>query len=315
MEKAIHRYRQGSKIGTLSTKKRPSTGIGWIIIPSDIDREEYIRRVYSTGYCMIISDFNDPIRDVAVPEHLIRNIKFPVLAEERGSLVSWMSIAKSDQVILMGILQAPAGSSPYKEGTTIDEVDSADTRISKVLSIKDKSYTISIISDESGEGGFEVKAQGGDKTTSMAFNIDGTASIKSDDKLTIFAENEITVKMASKEDEISTLSMTKEGVLAYLDRYGNSLQIGENGWTYEDEFGNRQTIGEGSFQMTDDFGNDFDMNAGGFHLENEMENFITLMNDTLKMYMQTKTIDGKVLDPLSIQTAVDLIRRFNTLFN
>ena len=281
MQKAIHKYRESSKSRPLASNNRPPAGIGWVIVPSDMDREEYIRRVYNTGYCMVISDFNDPIRDVAVPEHLIRSIKFPVVLGERGSLVSWISIPKSDQVILMGILQEPAESSPYEEGTLIDQVGNSDARVVRAMSTKDKSYTIAVTSDERGEGGVEMKTTGAGKTASITLNLDGTSHIKADDKLTIFAENELNIKISSKEGEVSTLTLTNDGVLKYLDRYKNDLTISE----------------------------------GGFHIANTEENLIKLINDLLKMYMQTKTIDGKVLDPASINEAVDLIRRFNTLIN
>ena len=315
MIKAVYKYKRGSEQKTLSPNGRPPSGMGWLIIPSDLDREEYVRRVYETGYCMIITDHNHPLREVAIPEHILRNLKFPATPDDRGSLVSWVAVPKTEQVVMIGILQPPGSSSPYKEGTLVEEIDSTDTRVSRLMSIKDKSYNIAITSDEGDQGGFSVKVQGPERTTSMTFNLDGTASIKSDQSLEIFAEEEMKLQMASKEDEISTLTLSKEGVLAYLDRYGNDLKITEDGYTYQDEFGNRLTITEGSYQFTDDAGNDFDMNTAGFHLENNFESFITLMNDTLKMYMQTKTIDGKVLDPASVLTAVDLIRRFNTLFN
>jgi hypothetical protein len=298
LKKAIHKYKETGKILNLSPEGRPSSGTGWIIIPVDIDRSEYIRKVYETGYCMILTDANYPLREVAIPKHIIRELIFPVRAEDRGSLISWVSTPKYDQVIIFGILQEPAGSSPYREGSLVDELDSDDTRVSRVMSIKDKSYTVSIISDEQDKGGFGVKVQGGDKTTSISFNLDGSADIKSDDILNIFAENELNIKIASKEDEISTLALTKAGILTYVDRYENEM-----------------TIKDGGFVWADAAGNDFTINEAGFHIKNSSEDLRQLIIDLLKMYIQTKTIDQKPLSPDSILTATDLIRRFSTLIN
>ena len=261
--------------------KRESSGMGWIIIPSDIDRDEYIKGVYSTGYCMMITDHNHPVREVALPYHIIREVEFPAAAAERGSLVSWMSVPKTQQLVIVGILQAPGKSSPYKERTGVEEQKNKSTRVARVMSADDKSYTISVTSGEEDEGGFAVKIQGPEKTTSISFNLDGKASIKSDDTLDIFSENEINIKVGSKEAEISTLQISKAGVLTYADRYGN----------------------------------DFTINPLGFHVKNKNEDLKTLIIDLLKMYMMTKTIDGKPLDPTSMQAAVDLIRRFSTLIN
>tara|TARA_R110000772_G_C13310332_1_gene440682 strand:- start:76765 stop:77664 length:900 start_codon:yes stop_codon:yes gene_type:complete len=298
LKKAIHRYKENGKILNLSPEGRPSSGTGWIIIPVDIDRGEYIRKVYETGYCMIVTDANYPLREVAIPKHIIRELLFPLQTGDRGSLVSWVSTPKYDQVIIFGILQEPAGSSPYREGSLVDELDSSDTRVSRVMSIKDKSYTVSIISDEQDKGGFGVKVQGGDKTTSISFNLDGTADIKSDDILNIFSENEFNIKIASKEDEISTLKLTKAGILTYVDRYANEM-----------------TIKDGGFVWADAAGNDFTINSTGYHMKNNSESLITLMIDLLKMYMQTTVIDGKPLSPTSMNEALDLIRRFSTLIN
>lgn len=279
--KAVFRYRETGKVVPLSKEKRASSGMGWVIIPSDIDREDYIKGVYSTGYCMIITDNNHPVREVALPDHIIHSIRFPASPEERGSLVAWVSIPKTQQLVVVGVLQEPAKSSPYRERMDVVERRNKVAKVTRVISADDKSYTISVSSTEQDAGGFGIKIQGPEKTTSISFNLDGTASIKSDDALNIFAENTITVKMGSKEDEISTLTVSKEGTLTYLDRYQNDLQINEQ----------------------------------GFHIENSNESLITLFQDLLQMYMQTKTIDNKPLHPDSMQAAVDLMKRFPTLFN
>ena len=49
---------------------RHPIGVGYIIIPHDVDRDDYIKYVYQTGECMVITNTGEVIKDAKIPDHV-----------------------------------------------------------------------------------------------------------------------------------------------------------------------------------------------------------------------------------------------------
>ena len=59
--------------------------IGTVVIPRDVEREDYIKTFYNTGKLFIVMGGGEAYKDVAVSKHLIEHIVFPQSKLEKGS--------------------------------------------------------------------------------------------------------------------------------------------------------------------------------------------------------------------------------------
>lgn len=281
IKKPIERISEHGKLINQSGETRDTAGFGHIIIPVDLDREVYIRRVYDSGKCMIVSTFDDPIRNVVIPKHLIQELVFPLNPSDRGSLISWINIPRINQLLITGILIEEDETNPYKENTHSKTYSYKDYIVSDNISTENNSRTITVKDEQSEVGKLTFQAIGRDKLSRITINADGTINLSVDDLLSLLIENRLNIQLGSEENKITTLSIVTDDKFNYTDNFGNILEV----------------------------------NQLGFSIKNNNESFIKLIIDLLKMYIKTKTIDGKPLDPKSLTEATTLITRFNTLFN
>lgn len=81
-----------------------NAGEGRIIIPSNTEREDYIRRCYDTGRVSLFTYGAGIIRQVSVCKHCWNDIVFPETYEEYGSAVLYVKIPNREEYVVHGIL-------------------------------------------------------------------------------------------------------------------------------------------------------------------------------------------------------------------
>jgi hypothetical protein len=204
---------------------RDHCGLGHIVIPPDIDREVYIRQVYDTGRCILISLNDDPITNVILPFHIVQQIKFPIKENERGSFVFWNNLPRINQIVVVAIIPEEDELSPFSENSIGDIESYKQYTISDVRSLKDNTRLLSVSDEESGTGNIQLQASGNEKISRVQIKADGTINMDSDNTIDIYTEEGLNVSVGSEEGEISTINITREGVLNYTDKYNNQVKI------------------------------------------------------------------------------------------
>ena len=208
---------------------RDAVGFGYVIIPNDIDRDTYIKSVYFTGYCMIVTQFNEVIRNVVVPDHVIQEIDFPAIPDEYGSLISWTNQPKTNQVVIVGKLRPPGGSELYQEHTyrSIRSLNDgkAHIQMSDIRNLNTRSWVLSLMNDKETIGQMVFKASSGDKSSSLALKANGDVDLNSDNDANVQIENQIQVNIGSTPDKISTLTLNQDGSMVYEDYNQNKIEV------------------------------------------------------------------------------------------
>lgn len=215
--------------------ERYSSGTGFIIIPNNMSRDSYIKRVYQTGVCIIISDTGEVIKDARVPKRMLPEIEFPLEDTDRGSLISWVNVPIKNQIILTGVLLAPNEMYSYQEFEKVIEfrdrqTDNSHTNITDLRNGYNLSETYYSQDEVPFDSANEVKAKSPSKQSSMTVYCDGRAFLYGDDLARVFSEEEIQIQTGTQDGEISTLTINRDGNFNYRDRFGNSVEInGQNG--------------------------------------------------------------------------------------
>lgn len=210
-------FRKGKNSVVISPGNRPSSGIGFITMPNDIDRETYFQNIKRTGYCQIITDDQIPINQVLIPLHLIDQLVIPLEAGIRGSMVSWMSINKSGQVILNGIHLKPGETHFLGEAKVTNQAKLDNTTITEVLDPSTGTYSLNVTTDKDGSIVFNIN---GNKVSLKQ----GEIKVNSSDSIITVAENSYKFQLGTEKGKISTLELT-DGILNYTDYNNNHFKI------------------------------------------------------------------------------------------
>ena len=219
-------YRQIGRSTNLAVgDDRPVNGFGYTIIPMDVDREDYLKIVYQTGYAMILTLDREILKDVKIPNHLIDQIKFPKEIGEYGDLVSWSAVKQLNQIFLTGIYTKPGQFYPYTETSSVKSYISEKFTVTRSIDSSIPIYSVSVDSEDEESGGLEFKARGSSSTSRVRILTDGNIDVSADDSLKVSVEKKLEINISSEEGTESQLIIDKDGGLTYTDQFDNKLSI------------------------------------------------------------------------------------------
>ena len=213
-------------------QERDSSGTGYITIPIDLERDVYIRGVFETGKVMIVTSQNQIIRDASLSLELLEKINFPSNQNQIGSLISWINVPKTNQVLVTGTYLKPDEFYLNNEEFIYVEDKSNDSFSIKIIKNLQKTgqYGISVTDKKGDDANILLKANSTSEGTGSEIKIssDGESYISSDKKTIIKSEGGVLIQLGSVEGEITTLTIDIQGNLSYQDKHGNHITIEEN---------------------------------------------------------------------------------------
>jgi hypothetical protein len=219
---------------------RQTIGVGYIIIPHDIDRDDYIKYVYQTGECMVITNTGEVIKDAKIPDHVIKEVTFPMDSNERGSLIYWNNVPYLNQVIVSGILFSPGKMYAYTEDVKVREHTNKEEENSftEAWDSKRTRLTWDVYSPSGEEkkdsSGIKLRGRSPQYVSEVSLGLNGIGELYGDNVAQLRSEEEVLLRVGSSESEeyteVSEFKIDRSGILSYLDRYENNIQVvGEDG--------------------------------------------------------------------------------------
>jgi len=212
-----------------------SAGVGFVVVPSDIDREQYINDCYRTNTLTINGGkgygyFSGVHADINV----MQNITFPTDEENRGTAVVWVKDAISQLPVIVGVLRKQNEYYSLAENQFRLKRQNGDkTKFVELFIDGDEScFDIVLVGDEETPAELNVKL--GSK------NKDSILNISSDNELNISSEKKVKIGTNQKiEVEISDKGETKTSIVYELGL----------GLVYKDEFENEITCKDGQVDV------------------------------------------------------------------
>ena len=64
-------------------------GVGYIILPHDLNRGDYIKKCLSEGTVTILTDNSEQFSNIRVVKHVLNDLEFPKDSKTLGSFVCW----------------------------------------------------------------------------------------------------------------------------------------------------------------------------------------------------------------------------------
>lgn len=180
------------------------SGYGYVIIPNDVERDNYLDYVYKTGLCMIInSEDNEIFTGVKAPFHVIKELSFPVLSGERGDLVHWSTTFPQNIKTITGIHIKSRNPSLYKENVYYYNKKNGSYYYSSIIDLNNNSFLLSLINDEDENGILTIKSSGVKNTSAIILKQDGSGDFLFDSNFKLTSESNVKIVSGSEDESLN----------------------------------------------------------------------------------------------------------------
>ena len=271
------------------------SGIGYVVIPDNDTRDEYINNCYYSCTVTIDGGYGySYIENVPIPLELLQQIKFPLKEDEVGSRVFWVRENTFNRPVIVGILNnlyepngMMAGQNRYVQeinGNVVEifmDANTAEMNI-KVTGSKNNPSKINVISNA---------------------NEDSEINITSSGKVKISAKNLI---VEAFKDAVFTLKKNDSKELLKIESNDTQLKI-------TDQFDNEVTLKDGEIDVVSD---KINHNGGNepMVLGNTLkESLSNLIDAILSMTMVTPT--GASSTPMNAAQFIQIKSQLNNILS
>lgn len=271
------------------------SGIGYVVIPDNDTRDEYINNCYYSCTVTIDGGYGySYIENVPIPLELLQQIKFPLKEDEVGSRVFWVRENTFNRPVIVGILNnlyepngMMAGQNRYVQeidGNVVEifmDANTAEMNI-KVTGSKNNPSKINVISNT---------------------NEDSEINITSSGKVKISAKNLI---VEAFKDAVFTLKKNDSKELLKIESNDTQLKI-------TDQFDNEVTLKDGEIDVVSD---KINHNGGNepMVLGNTLkESLSNLIDAILSMTMVTPT--GASSTPMNAAQFIQIKSQLNNILS
>ena len=271
------------------------SGIGYIVIPDNDTRDEYINNCYYSCTVTIDGGYGYSfIENVPIPLELLQQIKFPLKEDKVGSRVFWVRENTFNRPVIVGILNnlyepngMVAGQNRYVQeinGNVVEifmDANTAEMNI-KVTGSKNNPSKINVISNT---------------------NEDSEINVTSSGKVKISAKNLI---VEAFKDAVFTLKKNDSKELLKIESNDTQLKI-------TDQFDNEVTLKDGEIDVLSD---KINHNGGNepMVLGNKLkESLSNLIDAILSMTMVTPT--GTSSTPVNAAQFIEIKSQLNNILS
>lgn len=204
------------------------SGIGFVVVPDENTRIDYIEDCYRTSTVTINGGYGcGYISAVRVIEGVMPLIHFPLSSEKRGSAVFWVRENFNNRPIIVGIIPIDGLANLLTEGQQRIVQQFGKNTVEVFLDAA--ASTVNIIANGSNDSpaNIVIKANSGNTDSNISLETDGKVNITANNIETILSERLSFHLKSENNEELLSLAADKDKV-KFSDQYGNSVTINED---------------------------------------------------------------------------------------
>lgn len=202
--------------------QRELVGSGFIVIPQQIDREEYVNFCRATQQASIITVEGNYIPDVFILNHVMDEIVYPKDFKNLGSQVVFVSMPFSSKPVIIGTLPKQGESRFIGEGDFSIKRSVGDSVVEISGSAKDGS--LNIVLNTNSKANLNVKCYGSESVINI--ETDGETQIKASKNITIQSFDDLNVETINIDSKKSSKINLKDGKIT-LNSGSESMLLGD----------------------------------------------------------------------------------------
>lgn len=246
--------REANKIG--ATVKHPAmrdtAGIGYIIIPNNIDYYEYISACFRNSSITIITDRGEFIKNVLVSKDTWQYLDFPKKTTEKGSALVWLNIASKNKPVVISVLNK-------KTDLNDKDLNSFDfTRVGEFTSVSVNgngdtgTLTVTTDGETKKESKIIYKVLNKQNLGEFSLYVQGDINVESENDISFKIKNKLSLQFIDEEDteKQTNISYELRNGFTYVDEFNNKISINEKGVEINDKNGNNIKTHENGIEAT-----------------------------------------------------------------
>ena len=202
--------------------QREMVGSGFIIIPEQIDRDEYIDFCKATQQASILTVDGNYIPDVFISNHVMDEIIYPPTFKDLGSQVIFVSMPYSSKPVIIGTMPKQGESRFIGEGDFNIKRSIGDSTIE--ISGAAKSGDLNIVLNTNLKANLNVKCYGDESVINI--ETDGKTQIKASKNVTVQAFNDVNIEAVNIDGEKLSKIYLKDGKIV-LNEGVESMLLGD----------------------------------------------------------------------------------------
>lgn len=201
-----------------------SAGVGFVVVPSEVDREQYISDCYRTNTLTINGGkgygyFSGVHADINV----MQNIKFPTDETNRGTPVVWVKDAVSQLPVIIGVLRKQneyysLAENQYRVGR------GTETRNVEVfIDGTTTALQVTLLGDKDEPANVDIKITSENKDSVFNMFCDNEINITSEKTINITANQKASLNITEKGKDKATFVYELGKGFAYKDEFENEI--------------------------------------------------------------------------------------------
>lgn len=199
------------------------SGVGFIVVPDDNTREQYIKDCYRTSTVTMNGGYGyGYISSVKIFPDVLQQIKFPITQNDRGTPVFWVRENFSNRPIIVGILSEDGYTNLLKENQQRIVQQIGDNTVEIFLDANSSLLNINVVGNSETPSTINIKNSSGSDKSVLNIETDGQASISANSIIaTSRKEFNIFLKNSKNEELISIIG--NEEKTEYKDHFNNKI--------------------------------------------------------------------------------------------
>lgn len=211
--------------------EKNSAGIGFLAIPSDVNRDQFIASCYQNGTVSFISEDGSRTDNAKVSTTLFNDLIFPTSPSDAGSQIVWVNIPIHNQPMVIAVICKRDESIEQSENTIKEGRRYKANNVSFDGDAKNGIMIIDVESMNDNNGGnIIIKVKNKNSTGKVLIDADGEIELRAGNKITSVAGDSISavVKNSTEKNAAQTIMQYSNGSgLLYRDEFGTEIHSTE----------------------------------------------------------------------------------------
>ena len=272
------------------------SGVGFIVVPDDNTRKQYIEDCYRTSTVTINGGYGyGYISSVKIFSDVLQKVKFPLTQNERGTPVFWVRENFSNRPIIIGVLSEEGYTNLLKENQERIVQQFGDNIVEIFLDANSSTLNINVLGNSENPSLINIKTSSGSEDSLLNLESDGKVNLSANQiNATSRKDFSIFLKTSDNEELISII--------------GN-----EEKTEFKDQFDNIITSDKDNIKIQ--VAKEFNINGGKEPMVLG-DTLATLLEDMLKAIQKltvmtpvgTSTVPVNIADFAAIQSKLDTIK-------
>lgn len=222
-------------------------GVGYVIIPKNVDPEVYKEDVYRSGRISIYGGYgHSNFYNILVDRDVLQRIIFPKKVGEMGTPVVWVNIPKHNEPIVIAALKYDEDFHSLSERRYRITKEYEGNIVDLDMDGKKARMTLNVTSNNKTKSQFIINIGGVNADGLLKVKVNGKIWVQSTDDAIVSSQKLVGVVVTNTEGVIQGKMVLNALGLTYQDIFKNSIVITEQSMNFRADGSKKINFGDGS---------------------------------------------------------------------